>query len=92
MNYSSSYAHLQPAELSGNVEDLTSAAERRTVAIVLVIAVTGFIFSGSKTGRHLLTFVYHMVDHFFGGAAHKVSLPGPIGLPLVGILYQVCYN
>jgi phenylacetate 2-hydroxylase len=71
---------------SGHLHVLTSAVSlRSTVTIIAGVAVLSAVIGGTKW----LQSIFFAVDRFFGGATHKVALPGPTGLPLVGNLYQV---
>lgn len=60
-----------------------------TVALLAGFTIAGIALSNSKAGGEALTFIYHTVNHLLGGAPRTVGLPGPIGFPLVGNLYQV---
>lgn len=85
--------HQPPYLMSGNVKDFAYATGvRRTLITALVITMTCMVLVGSKSGRQLFNFIFGKVDHLFGGAPHKVDLPGPVGFPLIGNLYQVSYN
>jgi hypothetical protein len=70
---------------SGPLHDLTAVSLRSTVTIIAGVAVLSAVIGGTKW----LQSIFFAVDRFFGGATHKVALPGPTGLPLVGNLYQV---
>lgn len=71
---------------SGHLHDLTSAASLRNAATIIAgVALLNAVIGGKKW----LQSIFFAVDRFFGGATHKVALPGPTGLPLVGNLYQV---
>lgn len=62
---------------------------RHAFALVMGITVAVVALSSSKIGQEVLTFVYHTFNHLLGGAPRTVGLPGPIGYPLAGNLYQV---
>lgn len=55
-------------------------------AVVLAAAVT---LSGFEGGRKVLRRIYWFVDSMLGGAPHKITLPGPSGLPLAGNITHV---
>lgn len=87
----SSYRISQP--VSTNFDGFASIASvRHTLVLVVGVVVTSIILGGSKNGQLFFNFIYHVVNHLFGGAPHTVDMPGPIGFPLVGSLYQVYGN
>lgn len=55
-------------------------------AVVLAAVVT---LSGFQGGRKVLRHAYWFVDSMLGGAPHKITLPGPSGLPLAGNITHV---
>lgn len=71
-------------------EEAEAAFEaRRMLSFVITAAAVLVVLRSFKTGRKLTNGVYQGIDRLFGGAAHTVKLPGPVGYPLVGNLYQV---
>ena len=70
---------------SGHLHDLTSAVSLRSTVTIAAVAFLSAVIGGTKW----LQLIFFAVDRFFGGATHKIALPGPTGLPLVGNLYQV---
>lgn len=82
--YNTTQSSIAPAE------DTEAAFEaRRMLSFVVTAAAVLVVLRSFKAGRKLTNGVYQGLDRLFGGAAHTVKLPGPVGYPLVGNLYQV---
>lgn len=54
-----------------------------------ILLATVLFLSGFAAGRKLLLQVFWFFDSMLGGAPHTVTLPGPVGYPIVGNLYDV---
>ena len=71
------------------VRVVESAQESRIFYTLAAVAIAIFILSGFKDGRKALRRIIWFLEGMLGGAPHTVTFPGPLGLPLVGSLFDV---
>lgn len=56
--------------------------------LVLVIS-SAILLTRCDHGVKVLQLIVQFIDGMLGGASHKITIPGPAGLPLVGNLMDV---
>jgi hypothetical protein len=82
----------QAIPTSGRLEGPTSIFSLRTTATALLgLSLLVAVLGNSKSSRKVLSPVFYIIDLILGGAPRAVAIPGPLGLPLVGNLYEVCF-
>ena len=78
-----------PAE-AGDAPNLVDGFGASFIAYTFaVIVLTAAILSRPESGRRAIQRLIWLLDGVLGGAPHTVTLPGPLGLPIVGNLMQV---
>lgn len=72
---------------TSNNEAPDDSRKFRTLALFIII--TFVSLSTFQTGRKILQRTLWVLEKAVGGAPHRVTLPGPSGVPVLGNLIEV---